>query len=145
MTATNPVVVPGAERGELPQRGEDVDEKKLWFHHRNDRGQMTRLSTPERVPDWLLGGRVRRRVFEGLVQPDGCNAAELAEEIGASDSTVYEVIRALRDIGAIEKVARGRYRLADQSRLAKALRSLIAASGEFADRPVSRPPGRIKP
>lgn len=104
---------------------------------------MTRLSAPERVPDWLLGGRVRRRVFEGLVQPEGCNAAELAKEIGASDSTVYEVIRALRDIGAIEKVARGRYRLADQPQVAKALRSLIAASGEFADRSVSRPPGRV--
>jgi predicted transcriptional regulator len=105
---------------------------------------MTRLDAPERVPDWLLGGQVRRRVFEGLVRTGGCNAAELAEEIGAGKATVYEVIRGLREIGAIEKIDRGRYRLARQPGVAKALRSLVVASREFADIPVSRPPGRVK-
>jgi hypothetical protein len=57
---------------------------------------------------------------------------------------VYEVIRALREIGAVEKIARGRYRLAREPRVAKALRSLIVASREFAETPVSRPPGRVK-
>lgn len=105
---------------------------------------MTRLEAPERVPDWLLGGQVRRRVFEGLARRRGCKATELAEEIGASESTVYEVIRALRAIGAIEEIARGRYRLARQPRVAKALKSLVVASRDFADVSVSRPPGRVK-
>lgn len=105
---------------------------------------MTGIDAPERVPDWLLGGQVRRRVFEGLVRPAGCNAAELAEEIGAGEATVYEVIRALREIGAVEKVARGRYRLARKPRVGRALRSLVVASQEFADVPVSRPPSRGK-
>jgi DNA-binding transcriptional ArsR family regulator len=105
---------------------------------------MTRLEAPERIPDWLLGGPVRRRVFEALVCSDGCNAAELASEIGAGEATVYEVIRALRGIGAIETVARGRHRLARGPGVAKALRSLIDASREFADTPVDRPPGRVK-
>jgi predicted transcriptional regulator len=105
---------------------------------------MTRLDAPERVPDWLLGGQVRRRVLEGLVRPCGCNVAELAEEIGAGEATVYEVVRALREIGAVERVARGRYRLALEPPVAEALRLLVAASREFADRPVSRPPGRVK-
>jgi predicted transcriptional regulator len=105
---------------------------------------MTRLSTSERVPDWLLGGQVRRRVFEGLARRGGCKAAELAEEIDAGESTVYEVIRALKHMGAIEELERGRYRLARQTRVAKALRSLVTASRDFADVPVDRPPGRIK-
>lgn len=138
------VVAACEERREPSQQGEGGDEEKLCFDHSYVKGQMTRLDAPERVPDWLLGGQVRRRVFEGLMQTHGCNASELADEIGAGESTVYEVIRALRDIGAIEKVARGRYRLARQPRVAKALRSLIIASSEFADKPVNRPPGRVK-
>ncbi len=105
---------------------------------------MTRVDVPERVPDWLLGGQVRRRVFEALARPDGCNAAELAREIDAGEATVYEVIRALREIGALETIERGRYRLARKAPVAKALRSLVTASREFADRPISRPPGRVK-
>jgi DNA-binding IclR family transcriptional regulator len=78
------------------------------------------------------------------MRAQGCNVAELAEEIGAGEATVYEVIRALREIDAIEKVERGRYRFAPAPPVAKALRSLVVASRDLADTPVSRPPGRVK-
>ena len=105
---------------------------------------MTKIDAPERVPDWLLGGRVRRRILERLVDPQGSRAAKLASEIDAGEATVYEVIRGLRAIGAIETLDRGHYRLARDQPVAKALRSLIAASLEYAEVPVSRPPGRVK-
>jgi predicted transcriptional regulator len=105
---------------------------------------MTRIDAPERVPDWLLGGRVRRRVITALTSKEGCNVADLAEEINAGDATVYEVLRALRGMGALEKVARGRWRLARDQPVARALRALVAAGHEHSDWRVSRPPGRVK-
>ncbi len=105
---------------------------------------MTKINAPERVPDWLLGGQVRRRILEGLLHPQGRRAAKLASEINAGEATVYEVIRALHAIGAAEKIDRGCYRLAEDQPVARALRSLIAASSAFANVPVSRPPGRVR-
>lgn len=135
---------PGDEPDQRRQQDVDACLEKLWFNHSKATGRMTRLDAPERMPDWLMGGQVRRRVFEALARPRGCKAAALAEEIGASEATVYEVIRALKQIGAVEKLERGRYRLAHEQRVAQALRSLVVAAREFADTPVSRPPGRVK-
>jgi predicted DNA-binding transcriptional regulator YafY len=103
---------------------------------------MTKLQAPERVPDWLLGGQVRRRVLEGLTHSKGMTAKRLAREIDAGEATVYEVIRALKAIGAVEQTARGHYRFASDTRIAQALRALVDASRQFADRPVARPPSR---
>jgi len=101
---------------------------------------MTRLADNEKVADWLLGGQVRRRVFEALARPQGCNAAELAEEIDAGPSHIYEVLRVLKSIDAVEAFGQGRYRLAKGVGIAKALGSLVQASGDFANTPVDRPP-----
>jgi hypothetical protein len=105
---------------------------------------MTRDQVPERVPDWLLGGHVRRRVFEHLQAKKGWTAAALAKEIDACEATVFEVFRALKPLEAIEPVgARGTYRLSE-SGVGGAIRKLLAAGSAFSDQKVSRPPGRVK-
>jgi hypothetical protein len=105
---------------------------------------MTRDQSPERIPDWLLGGRVRRRVFERLTDRQGWTARDLAEEIDAGVATVFEVFRALRPLGALEPTGpRGSYRLAS-SGVGGAIRRLLVAGSGFAGEPVSRPPGRVK-
>lgn len=105
---------------------------------------MTRDSVPERVPDWLLGGHVRRRVFEQLTDRHGWSASALAEEIDASSATVYEVFRALKPLGALESTGpRGSYRLT-RSGVGKAIRQLLAAGSAFENDPLSRPPGRVR-
>lgn len=105
---------------------------------------MTRDAAPERVPDWLLGGHVRRRVFEQLRSSDGWNAADLAKEINAGQATVYDVFRVLKPLGALEPTGRrGSYRLT-RTGVGKAIRLLLEASSQFSEQQVSRPPGRIK-
>jgi hypothetical protein len=105
---------------------------------------MTRDKAPERVPDWLLGGHVRRRVFEQLRSRDGWNAPELAKEINAGQATVYDVFRALKPLGALEPTGpRGSYRLT-HSGVGKAIRLLLDAGSQFSEQQVNRPPGRIK-
>ena len=105
---------------------------------------MTRDQTPEQVPDWLLGGHVRRRVLENLLNKQGWTAIDLAEHIDAGQASVFEVFRAMKPLGALERAGpRGTYRLSHHG-VGAAIRCLIAASAQFNDDPVSRPPGRVK-
>jgi predicted transcriptional regulator len=105
---------------------------------------MTRHEAPERVPDWLLGGHVRRRVFEQLRSRDGWTAPDLADEINAGQATVYDVFRALKPLGALEPTGpRGAYRLT-RSGVGKAIRELLSAGAAFEQDAVSRAPGRVK-
>jgi hypothetical protein len=105
---------------------------------------MTRDAVPERVPDWLLGGHVRRRVFERLRARHGWSASALAEEIDAGEATVYEVFRALKPLGALEAAGPpGSYRLT-RSGVGKAIRALLRAGANFEHESLSRPPGRVK-
>jgi len=105
---------------------------------------MTRDGSPERVPDWLLGGHVRRRVLERLTDKRGWTAAALAAEIDAGDATVFEVLRVLKPLGAVERVgARGTYRLSHDG-LGSAIRTLVTAGSRFSHERVARPPGRVK-
>ena len=60
----------------------------------------------ERVPDWLLGGHVRRRVLEALDE-QGWTAIELAEHINAAEPTVFEVFRAMKPLGVSNRSAQG--------------------------------------
>jgi hypothetical protein len=103
---------------------------------------MTRDKSPERVPDWLLGGHVRRRVLENLADREW-TAIELAEHINAAAPTVFEVLRAMKPIGAVERVGpRGAYRLSRRG-VGKAIRTLLVAAEPFREEVVSRPPGRV--
>jgi hypothetical protein len=104
---------------------------------------MTRDKSPERVPDWLLGGHVRRRVLENLAERPW-TAIALAEHIDAAEPTVFEVFRAMKPLGAVEPVGtRGTYRLS-RGGMGKAIRALIRSAEPYRDRPVSRPPGRVQ-
>jgi hypothetical protein len=105
---------------------------------------MTRDESPERVPDWLLGGRVRRRVFERLTDKRGWKAKDLAEKIDAGEATVFEMFRALKPLGALEPTGpRGAYRLT-QTGIGGAIRKLVASGRPHAEEPVARPAGRVK-
>lgn len=103
--------------------------------------RMRREKSPERVPDWLLGGHVRRRVLEALDE-QGWTAIELAEHINAAEPTVFEVFRAMKPLGGIEPVGpRGTYRLSHDG-IGSAVRALIQAAKPFEGDPVSQPPSR---
>jgi len=105
---------------------------------------MTRDPTPERVPDWLLGGRVRRRIFAALAAPAGAAANQIAKDIDAGPAFVYEVLRALKPINAVESTGtRGHYRLT-KTGVGEAIRNLLDAGAAFSEKPVSRPSGRVK-
>jgi hypothetical protein len=99
----------------------------------------------ERVPDWLLGGKVRRRVLEHLAQDRGWAASELADKLGANRTWVFEIYRALRGLGALDSLEEHRYRLADGNAIADALRALVAAATPYRRRKLSRPHGRVRP
>jgi hypothetical protein len=104
---------------------------------------MTRDKSPERVPDWLFGGHVRRRVLEALAEK-AWTAIDLAEHIDAAEPTVFEVFRAMKPLGAIERIgARGTYQLSNKG-VGEALRGLIDAASPFRVDPVDRPPGRVQ-
>lgn len=86
---------------------------------------------------------MRRRVLEGLAaQP--WTAIALAEHINAGEATVFEVIRALKAIGGVDRIAgsRGSYQLSAAG-IGEALRALIDAAKPFDEHAVSRPPGRV--
>lgn len=96
---------------------------------------------PERLSDWLLGGRGRHAVFERLAEgKKGWKAEELRRETGLSRPWVFEIFRALKPTGALQEVEKGRYRLQDGHPLTKALRSMTAAASAYADFVVERPP-----
>lgn len=97
---------------------------------------------PERIPDWILGGPGRRAVFEELSSEDGCNAAVLAKEINAGPAWIYEILRVLRSIDALESARRGQYRFSETSPLARAIAELLLALDPYQDVPVERPPSR---
>lgn len=94
------------------------------------------------LADWLLGGNRKRRVIAALVRaPKGGRGADhLVDEEGIGRATVFEVIRALKAAGALERPRPGRYRVTRGTALGKAIHALVAAlepAGEV-DRPPSR-------
>lgn len=113
----------------------------VWFDHTLGTGRMTRIQDQERVPDWLLGGKVRRRVLRGLNE-GSWKASELASEINAGRATVFEIYRALKPLEALEETSPGAFRLGD-SPVAEAIRLLLDASIPFDGSLVDRPPGRL--
>lgn len=109
---------------------------------------MTKIVAPQRLPDWLLGGRVRRRILEKLAEERGWAALELAAEVGAGEATTFEVFRVLREppVDALELTSSARegcYRLKKEgNQVAEAVRALVAASNAIGEEPIPRPPSR---
>jgi hypothetical protein len=99
---------------------------------------------PELVPDWLLGGAGRRQILERLAEDDGWTGRALEKELDVGHAWVFEVLRALRQMGAIELVpdTRGSYRLSKSAPLGLSLRATLEALEPYAATPVSRPPSR---
>lgn len=95
---------------------------------------------PHRVPDWMLGGHRRRVILQALATEGGCNADALASEADIGRSTVFEMLRALRDIGAIARAPDGVWRLDTDTTLGAAIHDLLAAVARFDGRAVDRPP-----
>jgi hypothetical protein len=99
----------------------------------------------EVVPDWVLGGVTRRRILERLAETgDGWTGQALEDDLSIGRAWVFEVLRALRAIHAIERVpgSRAAYRLSQTDPVGAALRVLLEALKGYADTPVSRPPSR---
>jgi hypothetical protein len=99
----------------------------------------------EIVPDWVLGGVTRRRILERLAETgDGWTAQALENELAIGRAWVFEVLRALKAIDAVERVpgSRAAYRLSQTEPVGAALRVLLKALQPYADTPVSRPPSR---
>jgi DNA-binding HxlR family transcriptional regulator len=102
----------------------------------------------EVIPDWVLGGAARRRILERLAEPgDGWTGKLLVADLEIGPAWVYEVLRALKAIDAVERVpgSRAAYRLSQTEPVGAALRSLLEALQRYADTPVSRPPSRRSP
>lgn len=97
---------------------------------------------PESVPDWLLGGIARRLVLECLHDECGWSGQELSDTLGISRPWVFEVLRVLRAVDAIEQVSRGRYRLSESDPVGRSLRDLLNATAPYAGVAVDRPPSR---
>jgi DNA-binding FadR family transcriptional regulator len=97
---------------------------------------------PESVPDWLLGGIARRLVLERLRDESGWSGQELSDTLGLSRPWVFEVLRVLRAVNAVEQVSRGRYRLSESEPVGRSLRDLLNAAASYAGVAVDRPPSR---
>jgi DNA-binding GntR family transcriptional regulator len=95
---------------------------------------------PHRVPDWMLGGHRRRVILQALATGDGCNADALASEADIGRSTVFEMLRALRAIGAIARSPDGAWRLDTDTALGAAINDLLAALAPLDGHVVDRPP-----
>jgi hypothetical protein len=96
----------------------------------------------EFVPDWVLGGAGRRRILERLAESRGYTGTELKTEAG--HAWVYEMLRALKAIDAVELVPNttASYRLSKTQPVGKALIKLVAALRPLSGSQVSRPPSR---
>jgi len=95
---------------------------------------------PHRVPDWMLGGHRRRLILQALATDGGCNADALASEADIGRSTVFEMLRALRDIGAIARAPDGSWRLDTDTALGAAINDLLTAVLPLDGCAVDRPP-----
>ncbi len=69
----------------------------------------------------------------------GVNCRALADSRGFGESTVYEIVRALRDGGALDPPNAGQYRLSNAG-VGGALRNLLNALNDLDHVPVSKPP-----
>jgi hypothetical protein len=99
--------------------------------------------TPERLPDWLLGGIGRRLILERLAEDgDGWSGKNLVE-LGLGRAWTFEVLRVLRSVDALETTTPGSYRLSQTQPLATSLRDLIAVLRHYSETPVVRPPSRL--
>lgn len=97
---------------------------------------------PERLADWMLGAK-RRRVFERLAERgEGWSVPDLMDDLGIGRAWAFEVLRALRSVGALEKVGDGRYRFDDQHALGASITTLMTELAPYADVVVDRPPSR---
>jgi DNA-binding HxlR family transcriptional regulator len=92
------------------------------------------------VPDWLLGGQRKRLVLQALNAAGGMRPADLVEELGIGRATVFETLRALRDVDAIQRTPSGTWRLNTDLPLGAALGALLDALASFEGRKVDRPP-----
>lgn len=95
---------------------------------------------PYRAPDWLLGGHRKRLVLQALAKPDGQRADELAEELGIGRATVFEILRALRDLGVLVVSVNGGWRLDTNTQLGGAIATLLSALAPLEHHEVARPP-----
>lgn len=104
-----------------------------------------RPTQSEVVPNWVLGGAARRAILERLAEADdGWTGKALELELGLGHAWVFEVLRALRAIGAVELTpgTRAAYRLSSTDPVGCALQALVTALHPYANTPVSRPPRR---
>ncbi|HWT95392.1 MAG TPA: hypothetical protein VN238_20515 [Solirubrobacteraceae bacterium] len=95
------------------------------------------------VPDWLLGGNRKRRVLQALAAPPdarGWLVADLADELECGRTTVFEIVRALRPLGVVQRDAQGRVHLDSDSELGGALIGLLRAVRAVESVGVDRPP-----
>lgn len=95
---------------------------------------------PHRVPDWMLGGHRRRVILQALAAEGGCKGDVLASEADIGRATVFEMLRALRDLGAIARAPTGAWRLDTDTALGAALNDLLTAVVPLDGRAVDRPP-----
>jgi hypothetical protein len=91
----------------------------------------------QRLPDWLLGGRGKRRLLEALLlseQPAaGWTRTQLARASGQHAKARMDLyVGPLLRVGLLVEDA-GRYRLAPDSALAQPLRDLLALLHELPD------------
>jgi len=91
------------------------------------------------VADFLLGGNRKRLVVTRLAEHEGVSAAVLVDELKIGRATVFEVLRALRAVEALEPRGVG-YRLTRKTPLGRALRGLVTALAEVGEQNVDRPP-----
>lgn len=96
------------------------------------------------VPEWILGGDRKRRVLRELADadPPEREVAPLIDQLKVGRATVYEVLRSLERIGAVERPERGVYRLNREDGVGKALGDLMEALTPFEGIDVDRPPHR---
>lgn len=98
---------------------------------------------PDTAANWLFGGDRKRRIVEALADStseDGLPASVIENRSGASRVTVFETLRALRAIRAVDQPSRGRYRLDRDDEVGAALAKLVSAARRLGDRAVDRPP-----
>lgn len=93
--------------------------------------------------NWLFGGDRKRRIVEALaasLDDDGLPVKEIETSANCTTVTVFETLRGLKAIGAVDQPARGRYRLRRDRPVGDALARLADATRSLGDTPVDRPP-----
>lgn len=92
------------------------------------------------------GEAERQRIVEALADSrseDGLPASAIENRSGASRVTVFETLRALRAIRAVDQPSRGHYRLDRDDEVGAALATLASAARRLGDRAVDRPPRAV--